>query len=37
MSFKECFKYALACGTSNAMLKNTGDIQILEMKNLLKK
>ena len=26
LSLEEIFKYALACGTSNAMLKNTGDI-----------
>lgn len=37
LSSKECFKYALACGTSNAMLKNTGDIIIEDVKKLLTK
>lgn len=35
MNYEEIFKYALACGTSNAMLKNTGDIIIKDVKKIL--
>jgi tagatose 6-phosphate kinase len=35
MSLEESFKYALACGTSNAMLKNTGDIDLDTVSRLL--
>ena len=35
MSDIEKFKYALACGTSNAMLKNTGDIDIDTVSKLM--
>jgi tagatose 6-phosphate kinase len=35
--FEEIFKYALACGTSNAMLKNTGDIDLEVVEELKKR
>ncbi|MGB6130046.1 MAG: 1-phosphofructokinase [Psychrilyobacter sp.] len=35
LSLDKSFKYALACGTSNAMLKNTGDIVIEDVEKLI--
>lgn len=37
LTFKESFRYALACGSSNAMLKNTGDIILDDVEKLLNK
>jgi len=37
LNFEEIFKYALACGTSNAILENTGDIDIKDVKNFMDK
>jgi len=37
LNFEEIFKNALACGTSNAMLKNTGDIDLETVSKLIEK
>lgn len=37
LSSEENFKYALACGTSNVMLENTGDIVIEDVMELINK
>jgi tagatose 6-phosphate kinase len=37
LPFEDTFKYALACGTSNAMLENTGDIEVQTVNELISK